>query len=52
MKRDMELVRALLLEIEAKDKPTMKCLLKENSTKEDLNRLQYHIGMLVDEVGF
>jgi hypothetical protein len=52
MKRDMEYVRELLLKIEDGSKVRMESLLPEDATEEDLEKLRYHLGMLVDEAGF
>ncbi|MNQ78172.1 hypothetical protein D3C85_930750 [compost metagenome] len=53
MQRDMDLVRTILIKIdEAKQPIRMIDLLAEDATDDDLAAVQYHLAMLVDEVGF
>ncbi|MEH2505867.1 hypothetical protein V1290_004678 [Bradyrhizobium sp. AZCC 1578] len=54
MKRDMEYVRELLLKIEAAPDVIAHSpeLLPANSTLQDKIKLNYHLGMLIDETGF
>jgi hypothetical protein len=53
MKRDMEYVRTLLIEIEAAPAPIRQSseLLRESASEEEKLRLFYHLGMLIDETG-
>lgn len=46
MKRDMDLVRDLLLKIEAKKDAELKDLLPANCTEEDSDNVIYHLGLL------
>lgn len=48
MKRDMDLIREILLKIEAANEPAMEELLREGGTAEDLEALSYNLGLLVD----
>jgi hypothetical protein len=54
MQRDMDYVRELLLKIEAEPVSieTSTDLLPTAASDEDLQRLNYHLGMLIDEAGF
>jgi Hypothetical protein (DUF2513) len=54
MKRDMEYVRELLLKIEAAPDVIAQssALLPASWTAEDKLKLNYHLGMLIDETGF
>jgi hypothetical protein len=47
MKRDMELVRDILLKIEAAKDPTLTDLLPPNATQDDLEAVTYNFGLLV-----
>jgi hypothetical protein len=49
MKRDMELVREILLKLAESDKPLP---LDALASERDRDLVAYHVGMLVDEVGF
>ena len=52
MKRDMDFIRQVLLKIEGGNGRTkMVDLLPADASKDDLAKLQYHMGMLVDEAG-
>lgn len=52
MQRDMDYVRALLLQIEAKDKPCLMDLLTENAEQTEYDKLSEHLVMLVEEAEF
>ncbi len=49
MKRDMELVRSLLLKIEQADKPNFSDLLDENASMEERRQVLYHLSLLIDD---
>jgi hypothetical protein len=52
MKRDMDFIRQVLLKIEdGNGRTKMVDLLPADAPEEDLAKLQYHMGMLVDEAG-
>lgn len=52
MKRDMDYVREILLDIESKDKPRLRDLLPSGATDTEHAKLVEHLTMLVDEAGF
>lgn len=51
MKRDMELVRNILLKIENNTIKNTNDLLDEHAIKEDREILVYHLSMLIDQAG-
>lgn len=48
MKRDMDLVRGLLLKIETAKDASLRDLLPADATEEKIDEFAYHVGMLVD----
>ena len=53
MKRDMELIREILLLIEERQHATSDDLLKViGETQENADRIAYHLDMLVEEAGY
>ena len=53
MKRDMDLVRSILLKIDGAETPIrMSDLLDEDATDDDLPPLIYHLQMLIEQTGF
>ena len=51
MKRDMDRVRAILLQIESLKGPSLKDLIEDGTTNEDFEELVYNLNLLV-EAGF
>ena len=49
MKRDMDLVRVILMRVEERTKTKMRDLLPDPDDEEERQRYSYHIKMLVDE---
>lgn len=52
MKRDMDLVRDILLKIEEADSANVRDFLSQDATEEEYLKLTEHLHMLIDEVGF
>jgi hypothetical protein len=52
MKRDMDFIRDLLLRIEAENEPNMTDLLPGDASKEEMEKYQYHLEMLIDQTHF
>jgi len=52
MKRDMDLIRDVLLKLEGMDKPAAKNLTNDEDTDEDYQKLLEHLQLLIDEAGF
>ena len=52
MKRDMDLVRELLLKVEEAQEPTSNDLLPESATDSDYERVTEHLRMLIDDAEF
>lgn len=51
MKRDMDLVRDLLLKIEEQKNPALKNVLPNNASNDDYDRTAEHLRMLIEEAG-
>lgn len=51
MKRDMDFVRELLLQIESADEPNLADLLPENANDSDRKKYQNHLEMLIEQAG-
>lgn len=49
MKRDMDLVRTILMKVEERTKTRMRDLVPDPKDEEEWQRYSYHIKMLVDE---
>ena len=52
VQRDMDYVRALLLDIEGKERPGLKDLLPVDAGNAEYAKLAGHLRMLIDEAGF
>jgi hypothetical protein len=52
MKRDMDLVRSILLKIESLDHPDLDELLEPGASYDDRAMLVYHMRMLIEDAGY
>lgn len=53
MKRDMDLIREILLAVDAADEPpSFDDLISEDAPEADQKRYAYHVRMLTDQAGF